>query len=129
MVERLGSRFGSNVEQNANIGVQRPAESIEEPTMRVQLLLIALFQAEDHLAGHNALLGALELEIGIQGDLCRVLVDVGCDLFLVDVVLRNALLKAAHGSDRVQCSRMDLSTSVGNDAHDNLLPSVLAPGP
>jgi hypothetical protein len=101
VVEGLGSRLSSHVEQDANVGVQRAAKGIEEPSVRVKLLRVCLFQAEYHLAGYNALLGTLELEIGIERDLCGVLVYMGCDFALIDVIFRDALLETAHGSDGI----------------------------
>ena len=96
--------------------------------MRVQLLLVPLLQAENHLARHNTLFSALELEVGIEGYLSGVFVDMGSDFTLVDVVLRNAVLETSHGSQRIQCSWMHLLPAIGDDANDNLLPAVLTPG-
>ena len=66
MVEGFGTGFCSDVEENADVGVQGTTESVEEPTVRVQLLRVGFLQAEDHLAWHNALFSALELQVGIQ---------------------------------------------------------------
>jgi hypothetical protein len=57
-----------------------------------------------------------------------VLVDVSLDCFLVDVVLGDAVLVDAHGSERVECARMDLLTAIRYDANHDLLPPHLTPG-
>ena len=49
------------------------------------------------------------------------------DFALVDVVLRNALLEATHGSNGVECTRMHFAATVGDDAHYDLLPPVFSP--
>lgn len=96
--------------------------------MRIELLLVPLLEAEDHLTRDNALLSSLELEIRVQGNLRRVFVHMGGDFALVHVVLRNAFLEAAHCSQSVQCSRVHFLTTIGNDTDYNLLPSIFTPG-
>ncbi len=64
---------------DAHVGREGLAEGVEEPAVRVyELLLVLLLEAEDHLARHDALLGALELEVRVERDLRGVLLlDVG----------------------------------------------------
>src|SRR5688500_4627740 len=96
--------------------------------MGVQFLLVSFLQTKDHLARHDTFLGALELQVRVERDLCGIFVDVGGDLTLVDVVLCNTLLETAHGSNRVQRTRMNFATTICDDTYYNLLPSVLTPG-
>ncbi len=53
---------------------------------------------------------------------------MGLHGLLVDVVLGNSVLVHAHGSQRVECARVNLLTAVRHDAHDNLVPPQLSPG-
>jgi hypothetical protein len=46
----------------------------------------------------------------------------------VDDVLRNALLIRAYGRDNAECPRVDLLTTVADDANDHFLPTLLPPG-
>lgn len=128
MVQRRAARSGTDVEQNADVRVQGLPKGVEEPTMRVQLPLVLFLQTEDQLAGHDALLGALELEIRVERHLRRVLIHVGLYGLLVDEVLGDAVLVDTHGSQGIKRARMDRSASVRDDADDNLLPPLVAPG-
>ena len=64
MVDRRGSRHGSDIEENADIGLQDGAERVEEPTVRVDFLLVLLLQAKDDLDWNVALLRAFDLQVG-----------------------------------------------------------------
>jgi len=57
----------------------------------------------------------------------RILIDMSGHRLSVDGILSDSLLVDAHSSDCTQCARVDFGTSIGNDAHDDLLPSVLTP--
>lgn len=46
----------------------------------------------------------------------------------VDNVLRNALLIRANGRDNAERPRVDLLTTVADDANDHFLPTFLPPG-
>lgn len=128
MVQSGAGGAGADVEQDADIRVERLAEGVKEPAVRVELLLVLLLEAEDHLAGHDALLGALELQVRVERDLRRVLVHVRLDGLLVDVVLCDAVLVHAHGGEGVEGARVNLFAPVRDDTHDDLLPAHLAPG-
>ncbi len=119
---------GADVEQDAHVRIEGLAEGVEEPAVRVELLLVLLLEAEDHLAGDDALLGALELEVRVERDLGGVLVHMRLDGLLVDVVLCDAVLVHAHGSERVERTGVDLLAPVRDNADDDLLPAHLAPG-
>ena len=47
--------------------------------------------------------------------------------FSVDGILGDSLLVNTHCSDGAQCTGVDFGASIGNDAYDDLLPSVLTP--
>ena len=46
----------------------------------------------------------------------------------VDGILGNTLLIDTHGSNCTQCARVDFGTPIGNNAHNDLPPSILTPG-
>jgi hypothetical protein len=46
----------------------------------------------------------------------------------IDDVTCDALLICAYGCNDAEGSRVDLLTTVANDADDDLLPTILAPG-
>ena len=49
MVYRRGAGHGTDVKEDAEIGLEDGSDSTEEPTVRVNLLLIFLVEAEDDL--------------------------------------------------------------------------------
>jgi hypothetical protein len=55
------------------------------------------------------------------------LIDVGCHGLAVDLLLSNPILINAHASKHGTSPRVDLGTTVTDNAHDNLLPRLLAP--
>ena len=128
MIERVVPRLGTDVEQDADVGVERLSEGVEEPPMRVQLFLVLLLETENHLARHDALLGALEPKVRVKTDLRGILVYVGGDLSLVDEVLGDAILIDAHGRQSIQGPCMDLTSAIRDDTDDDLLPTIFAPG-
>jgi hypothetical protein len=127
VVDGAAARLGTSVDQHANVRVEDTAKGLEEPAMRVDLFLVLFLQAEEHL--HGLLLGDELDDVVLDGhaDLRRVLVDVGRDVLAVDLLLRNALLVHAHTGQQRPCPGVDLGTTVADDAHDDLLPGVLAP--
>ena len=68
VVDGCRTRHRTNVKQDADVGLQYRAEGIEEPAMRVDLLLILLLQAEDELDRHSTALCALNLHGRCNGD-------------------------------------------------------------
>ena len=57
----------------------------------------------------------------------RVLIDMSGHGFSVNGILGDSLLIDAHCSNCTQGARVDFGTSIGNDAHNDLLPSILTP--
>lgn len=57
----------------------------------------------------------------------RVLIDMSGHGFSVNGILGDSLLIDAHCSNCTQGARVDFGTSIGNDAHNDLLPSILPP--
>jgi len=47
MVSRRGPWHGTDIKEDTDIGLEDGTESIEEPAMRVDLLLILLFETND----------------------------------------------------------------------------------
>lgn len=56
MVDRGWAWHGAHIEENTDVWLEDGAEGIEEPPMRVNLLLILLFEAEYDLHGNDTLL-------------------------------------------------------------------------
>lgn len=75
MINRAWTRHRTDVEQDANIGLENGAKGVEEPTMGIDLLLIFLLETEDNLHGHNAFLRAFELVGRRNGDCveCKII--------------------------------------------------------
>ena len=97
--------------------------------MGIEFLRISFLETKDHLTWNDAFLCTLEFEIGVEGDLSCILVDMCRDFFLVDLVLCNAVLIHSHCCQRIQRPRVDLASSIGDHTDNNLLPPIRAPGP
>lgn len=71
------TRLCSGVNQHAHIGIQHRAESLEEPTMRVDLLLIVFLQTKHYLYRACVLSPRAELDhvilVELDPDLCSIL--------------------------------------------------------
>jgi hypothetical protein len=61
MINRAWTRHCTDVEQDANIGLEDGAKGIKEPTVGIDLLLVLLFETKDDLDGHNTFLRAFNL--------------------------------------------------------------------
>lgn len=72
--------------------------TIEEPPMTVDLFLITLLETEQNLNRHNPLLAPTEFQVGVDAQLCGVLVDVCRDGLAVDDILTNSFLVYSHCS-------------------------------
>ena len=68
VVYRHWTRHSTYIEQNTKVGLEDGAESVEEPSMRVDLLLVLLFKAKDDLDGYSAFFCAFDFEAGVDGD-------------------------------------------------------------
>ena len=51
IVNGRASGLGSDIEQNAHVGLDKRAKRVEEPSVTIELLLVLLLQAEDDLYG------------------------------------------------------------------------------
>ncbi|KAI6748718.1 hypothetical protein HG531_007665 [Fusarium graminearum] len=127
MVNGASARSCTSIEKNTNVGVQDSAESVKEPSVRVDLLSVLLLQAEEHLdrlASVNKLYNiVLDLEMGLRG----VLVNMGCDGLVVDVLLGNAFLINTHTSQKSPSSGVNLGSTITDNTNNNLFPGVFAP--
>ena len=61
MIDRARARPRADVKKDADIWLKNRAKGVEEPAMRIDLLLVLLLEAEDYLHGDDTLLGALDL--------------------------------------------------------------------
>jgi hypothetical protein len=61
MVNTSRARHSTDIQKDADIRLQYWAERVEEPTMRVDFLLIFLFETEDNLHWHHTTLCAFDL--------------------------------------------------------------------
>jgi len=62
VINRSGSGHSSDVDENANIGLENWTEGVEEPTMRVDFFLVDLLQTEQNLHGEMATFGPLDVK-------------------------------------------------------------------
>ena len=60
MVDGIGAGHRTDVEQNTYVGLQYWTEGVEELAMRVDFLLVFLFEAQEDLDRDDALLGAFD---------------------------------------------------------------------
>ena len=145
MVDRARAGPGADVQKDANVWLENRSKGIEEPAMRVDLLLILLFETEDNLHRYDSLLGALDLirlgerdfffsrfkirlEYEIRERTLRgVLVYMRGNRFAVDDVGSDAVLICAYGRNGAQGARVDLLAPVADDTNDDFLPTVLSP--
>jgi hypothetical protein len=137
---------GAHIKQNAHVRLEDGAKRIEEPAMRVDLLLVLLFETENDLHRNNTLLMIFHLERWRDRDcgssmkknmrkkkkkkgltLRSVFVNVGRDGLAIDDVFRHAILVDSHARNDAERPAVDLRTSITHDAHDHLLPSILSP--
>jgi hypothetical protein len=68
MINRAWTRHRTDVEQDANIGLENGAKGVKEPTVGVDLLLVFLFETKDDLHRHNTFLRAFNLVRRRNGD-------------------------------------------------------------
>jgi len=61
MINRARTRHRTDVEEDANDRLKNGPKRIEEPAVRIDLLLVFLLQAKDDLHGNNTLLRAFDL--------------------------------------------------------------------
>ena len=61
MINRAGSRHRTDVQKHANVRLKNRSERVEEPAVRIDLLLVFLLQAKDDLHGDNSFLRAFNL--------------------------------------------------------------------
>ena len=117
----------ASVDQAADVGIKDFAKSIKEPSMRVDLLLVLLLEAEEDLDGRLASFDRHNVVLDLEGHLRRIFVDVGRHVLVVDLLLCNAFLVNSHGSQNGLSTLVDLCAAVTDDADDNLLPGILSP--
>jgi len=68
MVYRRRARHGTHIEEDADVGLEDGAKGVEEPSMRVDFLLVLFFEAEYDLDGYDAFFCAFDFEAGVDGD-------------------------------------------------------------
>jgi len=67
-INAVRSWLGSNIQQNANIGLKHRPKGVEEPPMAVDFLLVLLLHAEDNLGGYDTLVRVFEMEVVVDGE-------------------------------------------------------------
>lgn len=97
VVDTASSRLGAAIDEHAVRGIQDLAESLEEPPMRIDLLLILLLEAEQHLDGGVALLDLDNVVLEIEPHLGGVFINMRSDILAVDLLLRDPILVHTHG--------------------------------
>ena len=93
LVDTRSGGLRANVKQNADVRLQERAESIEEPTMRVELLLVLLLQAEEDLQGARA---GRNLAGGRDDHVRGVFENMSSNIFARNRILGNAFLITSH---------------------------------
>ncbi len=75
MINRARTRLCTDIEQDANIGLENRAKGVKEPTMGIDLLLVFLLETKDDLHGNNAFLRSFELVGRRNGDcgVCKLI--------------------------------------------------------
>jgi hypothetical protein len=68
MINGRWSGHRSDIQEHADVGLEDGTKGIEEPTMRVDLLLVLLFEAENDLNGDDAFLCTFNLQMGVDRD-------------------------------------------------------------
>lgn len=61
MVQAVRTRSSSDIKQDANIGLEHRPKRVEEPSVRVDLLLVMFFHEENDLSGNDSLVGITEM--------------------------------------------------------------------
>ncbi len=137
MVYGCGAGHGANVEQDTDIGLEDGAKGVEEPLVRVDFFF---FEAEDE-DWDDAAFVAFQFKSGSYGDLKKETSEKGNDrkretnfewyisrnVLFSNLCLRHALLVDTHGSNDAQRPRIDLSSAITHNTHDDFLPPFLAP--
>lgn len=123
----------SNVNQYTHVRLQHRRKRIEKPAMRVDLLLIFLFHAEQDLARYNAFIRVTKLNctrarVRAERERGGVLENVRGDFLPIDAVLHvpSRLIHTKQG-EAVKHAGVDFFAAVCNDADNHFLPSVLTP--
>jgi hypothetical protein len=80
VIDRSRARLRAHIEEDTHVWIQAFCESVEEPSMRIDLLLIPFFQCEDDLNGHDTAFCTLVLQVRRESDLRGVFVDLAAVL-------------------------------------------------
>jgi hypothetical protein len=67
------ARLGTDIDQTTDVRLDQGAESLEEPSMGVDFLLILFLETKEHLAWHHSFISTPELHIRIHRQLRGVL--------------------------------------------------------
>ena len=68
MVYRRRARHGTHIEENTDVGLEDGAKGVEEPSMRVDFLLVLFLETEYDLDGYDAFFCAFDFKAGVDGD-------------------------------------------------------------
>jgi hypothetical protein len=112
------------IKQDTYIGLDKRSKCVEEPSVTVEFFLVLLFQAEDDLDGTGTCRNFSILRHNYLGSIFE---DVGGHIFAPNGVLGDTLLITAHQIENFEGALIDFRPSIGNDANDNLLPSLGTP--
>ena len=128
VVDGVATGASTSVDKDANIGVENATKSLEKPSVRVDLLLVLFFQTKQHLHGLATMDQTDNVVLEGQMRLGGIFVNVRRHVLVVNLLLRNAFLVNTQARHDGFGARVDLGTTVANNAHDNFLPGILAPG-
>lgn len=96
--------------------------------MGVDLLLILLLQAKDHLNRcRSPWFQMHSLSLELHANLSGVLVDMGRYVLAADLLLCDTLLEDPKTGEHCPGPRVDLGSTIADYAYDDFLPSFFAP--
>lgn len=127
VVDGVSSWLCTSIDQDTNVGIQDLTKGLEKPSVRIDLLLVLLLQAEEHLDGGVSTLDLNNVLLELHGHLCCVFVDMCRDILAIDFVLCDSVLVDTKSAQNCARPRIDLETTIAHDTNDNLLPSIFAP--
>lgn len=137
-VDRCASRLGTDIEQDADVGVDKWTESIEEPSMRVEFLLVLLLHYigvinTDELEDGKDLLtteddlnwawGLSNLAFSGHSNTTGVLENVCLNILSTNSVFSHTILIDTHQCQDLERSLIDLGSSIRDDANYDFLPT------
>jgi len=143
MINRAETRYGTDLKEDANVGLKNGSERVKEPVLEVGLLLVLLLQAEDDLHWEDSFRLAFD-RFRQGGGYCRgrktaektcvvrrtlgsLPIYMRCHRLPINDIGHDTLLIRAFVRNNTENLRVDLPTTVADDVDDQFLPAALTP--